>query len=345
MHRVGPDALDSDYQRLAEVARQFGLGAVTAAQEVAAGLLNRSWSVLLSGDRCVFIKQIADGDRAQAVRQHAATRALAARGLPVAAALAMPDGGTLAEAAGRLYAAYLSIDGTHVPGTMMTIGQAAELGSTLARIQHRLACVMEPAPASMRIPVADPAMAIAAIDKYADIIVSKSDRDEFDAYAARQLGERRRLLETVQHQMPDPDEWWQAAGWTHGDFHDLNVLWRGQTIIAVVDFDRLAPKPYALELVRAATLTFSYGDERGLATDLCAAFAAGYRAVMPLADEPIEFAADRLWWERVCDFWQLSQHYEIGSSSCDRLFTSANETLLWWTSHRHELIDALVPRR
>jgi hypothetical protein len=70
MHRVGPDARDSDYQGLAEVARQFELGTVTVAQEVADGLLNRSWSVLLSGNRRVFIKQVADGDRAQAVWQH-----------------------------------------------------------------------------------------------------------------------------------------------------------------------------------------------------------------------------------------------------------------------------------
>jgi Ser/Thr protein kinase RdoA (MazF antagonist) len=343
VHRVGSDARDSDHQRLAEVARQFELGTVTAAQEVAAGLLNRSWSVVLSGDRRVFIKQVAGGDRAQAIRQHTATRALAARGLPVAAPLAMPDGGTLAEAAGDLHAAYPWIDGTHVAGTMMTIAQAAELGSALARIQQSLARVMEPAPAAMRMPVADPAVAMAAIDKYADIIASKANSDEFDGYVARQLRERRRLLETVQCQMPDPGDWWQASGWTHGDFHDLNVLWRGETITAVVDFDRLAPKPYAFELVRSATLTFSYGDERGLASDLCAAFAAGYLAVMPLADELIEFAADRLWWERVCDFWQLDHHYVIGSGSCDRLFTSANEMLLWWTSHRHELIDALVP--
>ena len=87
MHRVGPDARDSDYQGLAEVARQFELGTVTVAQEVADGLLNRSWSVLLSGNRRVFIKQVAGGDRAQAVWQHTATRALAACGLPVAAPL------------------------------------------------------------------------------------------------------------------------------------------------------------------------------------------------------------------------------------------------------------------
>jgi hypothetical protein len=46
----------------------------------------------------------------------------------------------------------------------------------------------------------------------------------------------------------------------------------------ILDVDRaqaarwMAPRPYAFELVRSATLTFCYGDERGLAADLVAAF-------------------------------------------------------------------------
>jgi hypothetical protein len=29
---------------------------------------------------------------------------------------------------------------------------------------------------------------------------------------------------------------------------------------------------------------------------------------MPLPDEQVEFAVGYLWWERVCDFWQLKRH-------------------------------------
>ncbi|HMH94474.1 MAG TPA: hypothetical protein VK586_25745, partial [Streptosporangiaceae bacterium] len=46
--------------------------------------------------------------------------------------------------------------------------------------------------------------------------------------------ERRALLETVRHDMPDAGAWWEPAGWAHGDFHDLNVLWHGGAIAAVV---------------------------------------------------------------------------------------------------------------
>jgi Ser/Thr protein kinase RdoA (MazF antagonist) len=53
--------------------------------------------------------------------------------------------------------------------------------------------------------------------------------------------------------MPDADDWWEPAGWAHGDFHDLNVIWHAGAIAAVVDFDRLAARSYAFELVRSGT--------------------------------------------------------------------------------------------
>lgn len=344
MDQISANAQGTGDQRLGDVLGRFGLGAVLAAREVAEGLMNRNWSVQVGSGQQVFVKQVLDVDQAQAVRQHEATRALAARGLPVAAPLAMPGGGTLLELDGGLYAVYPWINGGHVPGTAMTGAQAAELGAALAGIHQGLAAVMDPAEKAMRMPVADPARARAAIDQYAAIIAGKAGRDDFDDYAAGQLAERRALLESAWRERPGADAWWEPAGWAHGDFHDLNVLWHDGSIAAVVDFDRLAPRPYAFELVRSATLTFCYGDERGLAGGLVAAFTAGYRAVLPLADEQVELAAGRLWWERVCDFWQLKRHYLAGDGSCDHLFRSASALLWWWTGHREQVTRSLTSR-
>ncbi|HEY2579270.1 MAG TPA: phosphotransferase [Streptosporangiaceae bacterium] len=342
MDRLSADAKDVVHQRLGEVLQRFGLGTVLAAREVAEGLMNRNWAVQVGSGQQVFVKQVLDVNRAQAARQHAATEAMAACGLPVAVPLAMPEGRTLLELDGGLYAVYPWISGAHVPGTRMSGAQAAELGETLARVHQGLAAVMDPAEKAMRMPVADPVRAKAAIDQYVVTIAGKAACDDFDDYAVAQLAERRALLEAVQHHMPDADAWWEPAGWTHGDFHDLNVLWHGSIVAAVVDFDRLAPRPYAFEMVRSATLTFCYGDDRGLAADLVTPFAVGYRAVMPLADEQIEFAIRRLWWERVCDFWQLKRHYVAGDDSCDHLFRSASALLWWWTGHREQVTQILT---
>lgn len=226
----------------------------------------------------------------------------------------------------------------------MTAGQAAELGGVLAGLHRGLARVMGPVGPEVRMKVADPGGAEAAVSAYAAVIDGKEARDEFDEYAAAQLRQRRALLEAVRGDMPDPDVPWAPAGWVHGDFHDLNVLWDGGRVAAVLDFDRLAVKPFAYEMVRSATLTFCYGDERGLALDLVAAFASGYRAVLPLSGGEVAFAADRLWWERVCDLWQLKRHYSAGDSSCDHLFRSASALLWWWTANRDRVTDSLTSR-
>jgi Ser/Thr protein kinase RdoA (MazF antagonist) len=344
MDQVTDDVQATDLEHLGAALDGFGLGKVTSARVVAEGLMNRNWAVLTSGGERVFVKQVLDVGREQAVRQHVATRALAALGVPAAAPLALPDGGTLLDVDGGLYAVYGWVEGTHVPGTQMTAGQAAELGGVLAGLHLGLARVMEPAASAMPVKVTDPGKAEAAISAHAAVIDGKDARDEFDHYVQAQLQERRALLDAVRGDMPDPDVPWVPAGWVHGDFHDLNVLWNGGRVAAVLDFDRVAVKPYAYEMVRSATLTFCYGDERGLAPDLTAAFASGYRAVLPLTSDQVAFAANRLWWERVCDFWQLKRHYSAADDSCDHLFRSASALLWWWTAHRDLVTDVLTSR-
>jgi len=344
MDQVTEDVRAADRERLGAVLDGFALGKVVSARVVAEGLMNRNWAVLTSGGERVFVKQVLDVGREQAVRQHAATRALAALGVPAAAPMALPGGGTLLDLDGGLYAVYGWVEGTHVPGTQMTAGQAAELGGVLAGLHLGLAQVMEPAASAARMKVADPGRAEAAISAYAALIDGKDARDEFDHYVAAQLRERQALLDSVRGQVPDPDVAWEPAGWVHGDFHDLNVLWAGGRVASVIDFDRVAVKPYAFEMVRSATLTFCYGDERGLANDLVAAFASGYRGMLPLSGDQVTFAASRLWWERVCDFWQLKRHYSAGDDSCDHLFRSASALLWWWTAHRDLVADVLTSR-
>jgi Ser/Thr protein kinase RdoA (MazF antagonist) len=344
MDQLADEVQGAERERLGGVLDGFGLGKMASARVVAEGLMNRNWAVVTSGGERVFVKQVLDVGREQAVRQHAATRALAALGVPAAAPLALPGGGTLLDLDGGLYAVYGWVQGSHVPGPQMTAGQAAEFGRVLAGLHRGLAQVMEPAAPAVRMKVADPGKAEAAISGYAAVIGGKGALDEFDRYAAGQLRERQSLLDAVHADMPDADVAWTPAGWVHGDFHDLNVLWDGGRVAAVLDFDRVAVKPYAFELVRSATLTFCHGDERGLALDLVAAFAAGYREVLPLADGQVVLAASRLWWERVCDFWQLKRHYAAGDDSCDHLFRSASALLWWWTANRDRLADTLTSR-
>ncbi|CAM5394645.1 phosphotransferase [Streptomyces californicus] len=78
-------------------------------------------------------------------------------------------------------------------------------------------------------------------------------RDAFDELAVHRLVERRALLERHAHRRPPtPDG--PATGWVHGDFHPLNLLYRGADPVAIVDWDRLDVQPRAEEAVRAAAI-------------------------------------------------------------------------------------------
>lgn len=331
--------------RLDGVLARFGLGKTAAARLVAEGLMNRNWAVTASGGEQIFVKQVLDVDAVQAQLQHTATGALAARGLPVAAPLAAPDGRTLIDVDGGLFAVYPWISGSHIRGPGMSLAQARALGAALGRLHQVLAGVMPATATAMTMPVTDLAKAKHAIDTYSSLIGQRPVRGEFDEFTADQLRRRRGLLESAGHLQPDPGSSWEPSGWAHGDFHDLNVLWDEQGhLAAVLDFDRLAPRPYAFELVRSATLTFSHGDERGLDLERVSAFTAGYVGVVPLSAGQIRQAAERLWWERACDFWQLKHHYVKDDHSCDHLFVSASALLWWWTGHQADVERVFTSR-
>jgi Ser/Thr protein kinase RdoA (MazF antagonist) len=215
------------------------------------------------------------------------------------------------------------------------------LGAVLGRLHAALACVL-PAPEEVPVRVTPVAVAREGIGRYLALAGERAEPDDFDRLALRRLRQRAGLLRALGHLRPDDQAPAGQARWTHGDFHHLQVLWHGGQVSAVLDWDRLGPRPLAAEVVRSGTLLFGYGHSRGLDTGRVAAFTRGYREVMPLTAAALRDAAHRLWWERLCDFWQLQWHYERGDHSCDYLFVSASALVEWGCGHRSEVSAAFT---
>ncbi|MBL6280167.1 phosphotransferase [Micromonospora fiedleri] len=331
----------ADARVLDVVAAAFGLGLVENVEVIDAGLMNRNWRVWTV--RGVFaVKQILDIDATAARCQHAATRALAERGRPVPAPLTTADGDTLLEHAGHIYAAATWARGAHREGLDLSLPEAAALGAVLADLHADLAQVMPMVPETMREPVTEPATTKDKIDRYAAAAAARPVRDGMDEFVLDRLRVRRHLLAQVGHLRPDDDVDVGPCGWVHGDFQHLNVLYADGEVSAVLDWDRLKPRPLAAEVVRSATLLFGFGDDRGLDLARVQAFTAGYRSRRKLPDEALTDAVHRLWWERVCDTWQLRRRYEHADTSCDHLFRSAEALLGWWTAHRPQVAAAFT---
>ncbi|MFF0623384.1 phosphotransferase enzyme family protein [Streptomyces sp. NPDC004296] len=322
----------------------FDLGRAITVHTITTGLTNRCWKVGTSRKGRLFVKQfMGAGAEPHRIRhQHQALGVLAERGLPVVAPLATPDGHTLVKAEGGHVAVYPWVEGHHVPGWRMSVDQAHGLGGLLARIHHEWARALTPCAPTIPA-VADRDAALRAIDTYREVVAQKAEHDVFDRFVGAHLRSRRALLASARPpRLPTARSQGPAGGWTHGDFHIANVLWDGDRIAAVLDFDALGVRSYAHEVVHSVMLLFPSRNGKELAARQAGAFVSGYRELSPLSDRELREAAASLWWERACDLRHLERHYLRHDPSRDHLFATQSLLLSWWSGHPEEVATVLA---
>ncbi|RPK94155.1 MULTISPECIES: phosphotransferase [Streptomyces] len=328
--------------------RYPGVGEPLACEPITKGLLNHGYRVSTTSGS-YFLKHHLDkkhlddtsGERASIVRQHRATQRLQSLGVPVVPPLADTRGDTVAVIGERCYALHPWVEGLHRVGAQLTPAQSRRLGTLLGTVHTGLEQVMAPRdgphPASPparpghRSP--DAADTFALID---DLLAAArgqggrdAPRDAFDELAVHRLVERRALLEQHAHRRPPTPEG-PATGWVHGDFHPLNLLYRGADPVAIVDWDRLDVLPRAEEAVRAAAIFFVRPDgELDLAK--VRAYARAYRRAAGAGAAELAAAVHRVWWERLNDFWILRWRYRLDDRRADPQFPAVAALAVWWT--------------
>lgn len=130
-----------------------------------------------------------------------------------------------------------------------------------------------------------------------------------------------------------------AGGWVHGDFHPLNLLYRGAEPAAIIDWDRLGVKPRAEEAVRAAVIFFVQPTGE-LELAKVRAYARAYRRAASAAPAELAAAVHRVWWERLNDFWTLRWRYQLHDRRADPLFPAASALVVWWTREYEAVCEA-----
>lgn len=330
---------------------------------VTQGLLNRGYR-LATTHGAYFLKQHLDAptaDRDTIVRQHRATQRLHDLGVPVAPPLADADGRTVAVIGGHCYALHPWVEGRHRGGAQLTTAGSRRLGALLGLVHTCLEQVMEPhgdprgdqhgdpygdprgdqhgAPGSGRQHrSADPDETFRLIDELLALTRRRRPRDSFDELAEHRLLERRRLLAEHTHRRPPPAS---AGGWVHGDFHPLNLLYRGAEPAAIIDWDRLGVQPRAEEAVRAAAIFFVQ-PAGGLELAKVRAYARAYRRAAGADSAELAAAVHRVWWERLNDFWILRWRYQLHDRRADPQFPAASALAVWWTREYEAVCDAFT---
>ncbi|MDX3850381.1 phosphotransferase [Streptomyces sp. AK02-01A] len=319
--------------------RYRNAGEPLSCEPVAQGLLNRGYR-LATTRGSYFLKHHLDGDHDAIARQHRATQRLQALGVPVAPPVENTDGDTVAVIGGRCYALHPWVEGRHRDGAQLTAKGSRHLGGLLGLVHVCLEQVMEPDPAGRAHDSPDPAGTFTLIDELLTLARDRTPRSAFDALAEHRLAERRVLLERHAHRRPPPGAE-PATGWVHGDFHPLNLLYRGAEPAAIVDWDRLGVQPRAEEAVRAAAIFFVRPTGE-LELGKVRAYARAYRKAAGADASELAAAVHRVWWERLNDFWILRWSYQRGDRRADPLFAAVSALAVWWTREYEAVYEAFT---
>ena len=265
---------DDDARAIADA---LDLGTPRALTPIAAGTINSNFA--LDTDRGRWFVRVNEGKAAEDVAWEAALVVdLAAAGLPVPEPRAAADGARYVEHHGLLVSVFAWQPGSHRAPAEVSASDAAAIGDVLARLHVA---------ASAR-PVDTWREGIyqfdAIVERYAGF---RGSHDPALAHAIDVLGDELTWLtaqEAVRHAA--------GHGVIHNDLFRDNVLWDGDRLVAILDFEQASRGSFAYDLAVAVNDwcwdPARAADGRGpLRDDLAEAMIAAYDRRRPLT------AADR----------------------------------------------------
>lgn len=280
---------------LTQLADAFGLGAVRDAHSIAAGTINSNFE--LATECGAFFVRVNEGKAEVDVAWEARlVAALAEKGVVTPPPLRALDGRAYAQLPGAI-TKWVSVfpwrDGRHLAASEVTPAIAGTFGEALARLHVAGLALPE---AWRRGSIYDHAHLLARFDRFL-----RSDD--------RALGPAISILreELADASNAAPDRRRATHGIIHGDLFRDNVLWAGDQISAILDFEQASGGSLAYDL---AVCINDWCWDFAPRIDVAAALVAGYQRVRQLTDAdrtalPIEIraAAARFTITRITDVY------------------------------------------
>ncbi|MFC4334242.1 phosphotransferase [Salininema proteolyticum] len=320
----------------------YGIGGVLGRDELFDGHYHRSWKVTTETG-AYALKQMRP-PVARVETKLAMAWAMADRGLPVPRPRRAAHGRYVWIDGDSEHYLVEWAEGEHRRAGTLTLSQAESYGAAMAGLHREMDAGFLDAGSLGRyrrspIAVED---ALAQLDRFAGVIDAKDVADDFDALAREVIGRKRELLHRfASHRPVAPAR--REEGLLHGDFLSQNLLWQGDRVAAVIDWDRLQYGPVSHEVARTCTVDFgmnSPGDRLDL--DSVTAFVRGYHSVRPLDPEDLAFAVAHEWWEGLTHFWMLVFHFDRAKYDCDLFFAPEARFCDWWCENLEAVQEAFA---
>lgn len=256
---------DDDARRLGT---RFGLD-VTSLRLVPQGSVNTNAVITTSGGERWFLRVYEEQTPETARHEAAVLTALAAAGVPTPTPLPLADApGAIAVHAGKPVAVFPFVDGEIVCQRRVTTAHTAAVGAALAQVHRAGAAILEsPLGATVGATRFGPDALLRRLTAVAGA--------EPPPHVAAVLPELTARAEARIGVASPADD----VGFVHGDLFRDNVLFRGDQLAALLDFESASRGSIAFDLA-VTLLAWCHGDDLGL--DLARAFVDGYRGVAPV---------------------------------------------------------------
>jgi len=283
------------------LASRFGFAGADAAGRWVLEMLERHWGIcaancdrivmsdhnalawVSAADGTLLLKwSIAPGRFPRLAALAELTSDLATQGIPVSALVPALDGSLQLETGSISMGLQRRVD-----GAMLDVADAAQVhaaGAALARLHDALAECQ----AAERVPDSEaPRRPLA--ERVTDWLSSCPDHLPIEA--------REALARLVERTPQEP----LSVQLVHGDYRAANILWSGDEIAAILDFEEAWCDHRVVELARSAVLLGTVFHDWGpVPAEVRSRFRAGYESTAPLA------AAEAAWWDALVLWFSLA---------------------------------------
>jgi homoserine kinase type II len=250
-----------DERAARELLSGYGLEPKTF-EALEAGSVNSNFRFTTSDGRAFFARVYEEQGHAGALTELRLLQKLAARGVPVALPQAMTNGELVHEHQGKPFAVYPFVEGDILCQRRVTESACRAVGHALGAVHA--SPVSELGLGAGRFTFAD-------LERRLDL-VDQSGRVELVQAAARV----RSLMQKYGPLRPAD----LPSGLIHGDLFRDNVLFQGERLAALLDFESASQGTFAYDLM-VTVLAWCFGDE--LDPKLAGAMIRAYHGVRPLA--------------------------------------------------------------
>jgi len=291
-----------------DVIGKFGLWPYGEPEPVSGGTLNWNYKVRTDGGT-YFLRRYRDNLETPRIRgEHALVRWVSEHGVPAPLPEATDAEETVITMGGGRWALYGWCDGEVRTRGTLTDSQTRTLGALHGFTQSVLAGYPMEAPPTMTMSW-DKAASIALLRRISDVASSR----QTESWILEGLATQLVMLEALDVLTPEAFASLPIQ-MLHGDFHDQQVIWDGENVAALVDWEVWRTDPRAWEVVRS--MAFS----RVLETPQLEPYLEGYRQFVRLGEAECRLAL-RMWWQsRLVGVWAWAAYFLEGNERVAEFF-------------------------